>query len=69
MPAKITDEQHIDAFIGAATKDQLIRLQSDVSAALRWKHGVGQPFIAVRRTRAKKPDAQPVLPGVGKGVE
>lgn len=65
MPAKITDEGRIDRFLDVATKDQLIRLRSDVCAALRWRfQDSAQPAQA---KRGRKVTAQARLPIGGDG--
>lgn len=53
----ITDEQRIDDYLDTAPKDQLIRLQANVAAALRWR------FPAKPAIKPKE-DKQANLPGV-----
>jgi hypothetical protein len=55
--SKLTDEQRIDNYLDTAPKDQLIRLQANVAAALRWRFPVKPPAT---RTESE----QTTLPGV-----
>jgi hypothetical protein len=40
MPRAKTAEEVIDAYLDTASRESLLRLYSDVRAALRWKHGM-----------------------------
>jgi hypothetical protein len=75
MPAKITPEQHIDRYISTAPRDALIRLQSEVSAALKYRVFPEQAMttgtnitLSVPKVGKSVPDVQYDLPGVGKGA-
>ncbi len=57
---KITDEQRMEAFLNTASKEQLLRLESDVRAALRWKYG--RPVKSCGTTSAAKANDQEALP-------
>ncbi len=52
----ITDEQRIDAYISTAPRDALVRLQSEVSAALKYRD-FGQVHIDTAPFKRKPKDA------------
>jgi hypothetical protein len=54
MPAKITPEQHIDRFISTAPRDALVRLQSEVNAALKYRLFLNEPPVVPAPLKAKK---------------
>jgi len=53
----ITDEQRIDAYISTAPRDALVRLQSEVSAALKYRdfalQGVAVDIVKHRKPKSK----------------
>jgi hypothetical protein len=55
----ITDEQRIDDYLDSAPKDQLIRLQANVAAALRWRFPVKESAkVAKPKDSAQLPMAE-----------
>ncbi len=66
-----TIEQTLDEYISTAPRDALVRLQSEVSAALKYRVFGDEPEhyepFAPRRTRKPKDAAQ--LPLAAKGAE
>ncbi len=54
MPARISDLDRIDRFIATAPRDALVRLQSEVNAALKYRLFLNEPPVApesAKRTR------------------